>query len=234
MRVPLQSRLWAVAGLAMLLAASTTTHGTASSDVDLTLVLAVDCSYSVDDREYALQMHGLADAMQHPEIISAIGSGPNGRIAVSLIQWSSVGVTQVTLPWRIIDGARASRQFATELRRTPRGVRDGSTSLSTAIDASTFLVLNSPYKGLRSVIDISSDGTNNNGAPPEPARDRTIAAGITINGLVIVDDVFYLKQYFENRVVGGNGHFVIEANDYAAYPEAIFRKLLKEIEWPAA
>jgi hypothetical protein len=32
--------------------------------------------------------------------------------------------------------------------------------------------------------------------------------------------------------VGGQAHFVIPANDYDAYAEAIYRKLLREITGP--
>ena len=59
-----------------------------------------------------------------------------------------------------------------------------------------------------------------------------MADGITINGLTILNEWPTLDTYFESNVVGGTGHFVIPANDYEAYGEAIFRKLLREITGP--
>jgi hypothetical protein len=47
------------------------------------------------------------------------------------------------------------------------------------------LLDNSGYRGLRRVVDVSSDGTNNNGPLLTPMHDEVISAGITINGLPI-------------------------------------------------
>ena len=63
-------------------------------------------------------------------------------------------------------------------------------------------------------------------------RDQLVAEGITINGLTILNEWPTLDTYFENNVAGGVGYFVIPANDYEAYGEAIFRKLLREITGP--
>ncbi len=38
------------------------------------------------------------------------------------------------------------------------------------------------------MIDVSGDGRNNNGRPAEDARDDAVAAGVTINGLPILND----------------------------------------------
>jgi Protein of unknown function (DUF1194) len=50
--------------------------------------------------------------------------------------------------------------------------------------------------------------------------------------LTILNEWPTLNIYFQNQVVGGEGHFVIPADDYAAYAEAIYRKLLREITGP--
>ena len=42
-----------------------------------------------------------------------------------------------------------------------------------------------------------------------------------------------VDKYFERNVRAGPGSFVIIANDYDAYEEAILRKLLREIMGPA-
>jgi hypothetical protein len=63
-------------------------------------------------------------------------------------------------------------------------------------------------------------------------RDRLVAQGITINALTILNEWPTLDIYFQNQVVGGEGHFVIPANDYSAYADAIYRKLLREITGP--
>ena len=179
-------------------AASTVATGQATNDVDLTLVLAVDCSYSVDDGEFTLQMQGLARAFVSHEVAAAIESGPRRRIAVTLVQWAGVGEQRVVVPWTLVANDGSAEKFALMLSQTPRVVGPGSTSISSAIDLSVQATLAAPFRGDRAVIDVSSDGTNNNGGPVEPARDRAVFAGITVNGLVIMSEVFYLDLYFKN------------------------------------
>src|SRR4051795_6694397 len=63
----------------------------ASSDpltVDLALVLAVDCSTSIDAGDFRLQMDGLAAALRHPVLAKAIAGGEHQQIAISLMLWS--------------------------------------------------------------------------------------------------------------------------------------------------
>ena len=88
------------------------------------------------------------------------------------------------------------------------------------------------------MIDVSGDGYNNRGRPVERARDAAVAAGITINGLPIVNDrpnpwggspPRDLNLYFEQRVVGGPGAFIVIAEDYTAFASAILSKLLLEM-----
>jgi hypothetical protein len=55
---------------------------------------------------------------------------------------------------------------------------------------------------------------------------------MTINALVIINEWPTLDKYFMQHVVGGPAHFVIVANDYPAYAEGIYRKLLREIVGP--
>jgi hypothetical protein len=208
--------------------------GQSTTEVDLTLVLAVDCSYSVDDQEYLLQMQGLARALLAEDVLAAIDGGRHRRIAVTLTQWAGVGDVQVVVPWTLIDGKAAATRLARRLAITPRVVGQGSTSISSAIDSGILEIARSPFRGTRAAIDVSSDGFNNNGPPPETARDRAVRADITVNALAILSDFTYLEDYFENHVVGGPGHFVIAARDYRAFAEAIHRKLLKEIDLPSA
>ena len=56
--------------------------------VDLELVLAVDVSLSMDIEEQRLQRDGYVAALRDPEVQKAIASGPNGRIAVTYMEWA--------------------------------------------------------------------------------------------------------------------------------------------------
>ncbi len=76
--------------IALTPSAALKNHSAIAADlaVDMTLVFAIDVSYSVDENEFRLQMDGLAVAFQDPAVHRAIMSGPHQRIAVSVTQWS--------------------------------------------------------------------------------------------------------------------------------------------------
>jgi hypothetical protein len=117
----------------------------------------------------------------------------------------------------------------------------GRTSISAAIDYSMAHLARSPFQASRRVIDVSGDGTNNSGRPVTQARDEAIAAGVTINGLVILSEVPLptnpqhthppggLTAYYENNVIGGPGAFVLEAENFESFGQLMISKLIKEI-----
>lgn len=200
-------------------------------DVDLALVLAVDCSFSVDSREFALQMEGLGRAFLREEVKRAIAQGLRQRIAVAVVQWSDERNQAVTLPWTVIAGGADADALGRKLMAMPRQLAEGGTSISAALRYSAALFPAAP-SAERRVIDVSTDGRNNTGPPLSPMRDRLVAEGLTINGLTILNEWPTLNTYFENNAAGGAGSFVIPANDYDDFGEAIFRKLLREITGP--
>ena len=105
----------------------------------------------------------------------------------------------------------------------------GWTSISGAIDFCTGLLLSCGYVATRRVIDISGDGANNDGRPVTEARDAAVAAGVTINGLPIVEVEPNLEEYYRDNVIGGPDSFVVVARDSGAFGAAVLRKLLVEV-----
>ena len=203
------------------------------TDVDLALVLAIDCSYSVDDREFRLQMDGMAAAFRTPEVQRAIAEGQLGRIAVTVALWSSHKFQSVSVPWTLIAGPADAEKFARIIEKAPRSIPVAGTSVSEAMRFSARLLQAAPVSATRQVIDVSSDGRNNSGAPPQFIRDQLTARGITINALVVPSQEWtVLDKWYERNVVGGPFHFVIVADTYDDYAEAIYRKLLREITGP--
>ncbi|MGI9462730.1 MAG: DUF1194 domain-containing protein [Aestuariivirgaceae bacterium] len=202
-------------------------------DVDLALVLAIDCSYSVDDREFRLQMDGMAAAFRTPEVQRAIAEGQIGKIAVSVALWSSHKFQKVSVPWTIVANPADAEKFARIIEKAPRSIPVAGTSVSEAMRFSAKLLRAAPVNARRQVIDVSSDGRNNSGVAPPLIRDQLAAGGITINALVVPSQEWtVLDKWFERNVVGGPFHFVIIADTYDDYAEAIYRKLLREITGP--
>lgn len=198
---------------------------------DLNLVIAIDCSFSVNAREFQLQVEGIATALLSPEVTAAVASGQHGRIGVTIFQWSGPDIQAVVVPWVVIASPGDATRVAEELRRQPRHTAAGETAIGSALDFATELLDNAPFFAERQVIDIQGDGTStwSRGIPVSEARDRAVAQGITINGLPILNEVPHLNRYFENHVIGGPGSFVEIADDYRAFAEAMKRKLLREI-----
>ena len=106
---------------------------------------------------------------------------------------------------------------------------DGPTSLSGAIDFSARLLRTSGHSARRRIIDVSGDGSNNHGRPATVARDEAVAAAITINGLPILAEEPALDTYYRENVIGGPGAFLVVAEDFESFSDAILRKLTIEI-----
>lgn len=207
-------------------------------DVDLALVLAVDVSRSIDDDEFTLQRQGYAEAFTHPAVIQAIQANPHRRIAVTFVEWAGADFQRVVVPWTVVSDAESGALFSEAIMREPRSFW-GWTSVSGAIDFGMRVLEMNPHTPTRRVIDISSDGVNNSGRASTDARDEAVAAGITINGLVIMNDRptpgFFqmpqppLDEFYRDYVIGGPGAFVIAIDDFSSFAYAIINKLIKEI-----
>ncbi len=200
--------------------------------VDVELVLGIDCSYSVNSDEFDLQMRGLAQAFESTTVQQAIQGSTRGVIAVTVVQWSDGSSQEIAVPWTLVYDADSARQFAQAIRSTPRLTAIGSTSISAMVEIGVALFNANQFAGDRRVIDISADGFNNTGPPMSLLRLFAEKNQVTINGLAIIDDRPELESYFQYRVITGPGAFVITANGYADYGDAIRRKLLREIIKP--
>lgn len=224
-------RVYRAVALTIILVLSATLHadGQARPQVDVALVIGIDCSYSVDAQEFNLQKVGIAQALVSQPVLNAIADGPLGRISIIVVQWSSAQSQIEMVPWTLISGPADATRLARQIANAQRLTADGATSTSAFIDRGRLLLAGGPFTGLRNVIDVASDGTNNNGDPVEAARDRALQAGIVVNGLTIIHEIPWLFHYFRNRVTGGPGSFVITANSYAEFGDAMRRKLEREI-----
>src|SRR5438552_12954152 len=74
----------------------------AGERVDLALVLAVDVSRSIDDKEFELQRQGYARAFMDPRVLHAIRSGPYRGIAVAYVEWAEATAQKLVIDWSVI------------------------------------------------------------------------------------------------------------------------------------
>jgi hypothetical protein len=202
-----------------------------SDEVDLALVLAMDCSSSVDEQEFSLQMEGLGRAFQTADVKAAIRHGKLQRIAVNVVEWSGNNSQAIVMQWTIIANDDDAQSFGEAVEDLPRNLGPGATSISSILRFSDVLLDKAP-PAARRVIDVSGDGPSNIGGEVNAARDRLVDKGITINALAILNEWRNLDLYFQKEVAGGEGNFVVPANDLGAYADAIQFKLIKEITGP--
>lgn len=208
--------------------------------VDLQLVLAADVSRSVDEEEFALQRHGYAAAFRDPRVLRAIRAGQYGRIAVTYFEWSGEESQAIIGPWTVLGDEESAERFAATIEKPPRPFAN-RTAIGTAIDFAHGLFAGSGHDSLRRTIDVSGDGTNTNGRHPIPAREEAVAAGITVNGLVILSPEPLpwnpshthppggLDDYYRRNVIGGPGAFVVVVSDFSTFAYALANKLIREI-----
>lgn len=197
--------------------------------VDLELVLAVDTSGSVDDREYKLQIEGIIQAFRDPAVISAIYGTGRAGIAVTLVHWSSTGENKQIVPWTQINSKETAYDFSSAVAgRTKRHFND-STGIGAVLQYGERLIRRNRFNGRRKSIDVSGDGINNSGIPPDIVRDAVVATGITINGLTILNDQPHLHRYYARNVIGGAGAFVMTVDSYEDIVAGMRAKLLREI-----
>ena len=145
-----------------------------------------DVSRSIDDEEFALERRGYADAIQSQQLIDAISTGPHGAIALSYVEWAGDGEERPVVDWAVIrNQTDASAFVAGMISAGASRAYIGRTAIGTAIDFSLALFAESAFENNRRVIDVSGDGTSNQGCPVTEARDAAVAAGAVINGLAI-------------------------------------------------
>jgi Protein of unknown function (DUF1194) len=208
--------------------------------VDVALIFAADVSRSIDDDEFKLQRQGYAAAVTSPRVLKAIAGGAHGAIAICFIEWSGPEEQEVVADWTVVRDGESAASFAATLLHAPRSFV-GRTSISAALDFSRGYFAKSGVTAERRVIDVSGDGTNNSGRPVLDARAEAIAAGITINGLAIINEhpnpgYFAhtqppegLPEYYRQNVVGGTGGFLLVVKDFKSFGDAITEKLVSEI-----
>jgi hypothetical protein len=210
--------------------------------VDLALVLLTDVSRSMSDREYEMVKDGYKAAFADREVISAILDNSKG-VAVSYVEFSGTGEFIVVKGWDVLTDAASARTFGDAVAIAPR-TSSGNTALAPSIKKAVEMLTADASGAGRRVIDVASDHLWDGGRAAT-VRDAAVAAGITINALPIIDTrpigtfdgrMSYAEwgsergvAFYRNYVIGGPGSFLVEVHDYAAFGEALKRKLLREL-----
>jgi hypothetical protein len=209
----------------------------AEEEVDVLLVLAADVSQSMGVPELTLQRQGYAAGLRAAAVQAAVAAGPCGAVALCYIEWSGAEDQRTLLPWTRVDGPAAAEAAALRIAEAP--LRSGNwTSITGALAAGRQAIAAAPFVAARLVMDISGDGENNQGGPPQRERDAALEAGIVINGLPILrgaaaragsGESSPLEAHYRAAVIGGPGAFMVPSQGFEDFARAIRRKLVMEI-----
>ena len=173
-------------------------------------------------------------------MIAAIQSGPVGAIAVAYMEFASASEVRTVLDWTVIRDQASAAAFAERLVEAPRSFRS-RTAIGAGLERAMDAMATAPFDAERRVIDVCGDGTSNNGPDVAEVRDKAVEAGVTINGLAIINDhpVSWtyahvqppggLANYYRENVAGGVGSFVLEVHDFHSFGVAMTRRLINEI-----
>ena len=191
--------------------------------VDVAIVVSYDRSESIDQGEAEAQIAGLIYTLRHKRFHTAVASGYFRRIALSAIAWSSFTKHELIMPWMQIGNADQAHMAALWLEKfRDRGEQIGhgsQTDVAWGIKLAAEQMHALPWWASKKVINMVGDGISNIGRIASIARDETLAAGITINGLVMARGhaVGIIKDFFRKQVIGGPSSFVQAAKPLSAY-----------------
>uniref|UniRef100_UPI004047C3DA DUF1194 domain-containing protein n=1 Tax=Yoonia sp. TaxID=2212373 RepID=UPI004047C3DA len=195
-----------------------------SNACETALILAIDVSNSIDPSEYRLQTDGLAAALRDPDIIDAM---VRQEAAIAVVQWSGQDRQTVSIDWTRVRTALDAARLAERAQLMPRAFVLSDTAPAEAIMFSMSL-FPQVFDCKNKVIDVSGDGTPNAGAETRDARNAAQRAGITINGIAIESMGLAITNFYKAAVITRNG-FVITARTHREYPDAIRRKIMREL-----
>lgn len=202
----------------------------AHADCRLALVLAVDVSRSIDGDDYVIQTEGLAQALEDDKVRHLI-FGPEGEVALSVYYWSGKGYQDLVQPWVVLTDEAALDAVIAQVRQTPRPEAPLATALGDALRYAADLFYDAPDCE-RLVLDVAGDGRNNESISVARAYEREDFTAITVNALAVGEHEADLLEYFSTELIRGPGAFVEFAPTQGDYPQAIRRKLLRELASP--
>jgi hypothetical protein len=201
---------------------------------DLSLVLAIDSSGSIDDGEYALQIAGYAAAFSDRSVQKAIAAA--GVVDLAVVFWADSDFPFQIVPWHRIGAPVDAMRFAADILATRR-LAIGDTDIGAGLGAALDL-LDLPRRcTTRAVINVSGDGKASISPKRKAgsislsrARAKAADLGVVINGLAILNQEPDLESYYREQLIVGEGAFVMHAVGFDDFARAIKKKILREVE----
>ncbi|MGO8739860.1 DUF1194 domain-containing protein [Rhodoblastus sp.] len=248
--------LWLTSALAICSASRVLAQTAPDAPVDVALIVSVDVSGSVNPQRYRLQMDGVAKALEDPSVAAAILGGPRASIMFTMVEWSERA--KAVIPWTRLASQADITALAARVRRTRRVAGEFTCLAHMMAYVHDLVVPTLPARAGRVVMDVSGDGIDNcDGDDATGARrDELVTAGLTINGLPINEgdpnaplragafrapgrpfenrmlhagEIQTLEPWYRKYVIGGPAAFLLPAQGYGDFSDAIRQKFTMEI-----
>lgn len=222
--------------LALILALALLPTTVRAQDVDAVILTGVDVSGSINATEIALQLDGLAIAMQSGQIQSAIRHGRRKQIGFAVYLWADSGCPLV-VEWRVIaspeDAARIKPEIEARMAEAmAQAAKSSLTDLSKAMECGGGIIAAAPFNADRAVLNIVTNGRDNVGPEGEPGivRQALQAQRIHINAIALPggESIATLAPYLTAYVASPIG-FVLAVSAAEHLTDAWRRKFLGDI-----
>lgn len=176
------------------------------------LVLVVDRSQSIDERELALQRNAYIRLLSDDKVIQALGAAK-----VAIVEFD-------THPEIVVDWSDPATAALAYRHKSPDGPR-GQTGIGGGLTTALALLAG---KSGRLVIDVSGDGRDNvDHVLLAEARAAATSQAIEVNGLAILTrETPEIDRYYSGNVVNG---FVLSVERQADFLDSLKRKLFYEV-----
>jgi len=212
---------------ALLVLTAFTPQSALAVAVDLELALLVDVSGSVSSSEWTTQRDGYVSALTSQAFLDAVTAGNYGQVAITFMYWSGGSQQSTTVGWTLINDSTSAAAFANAIAAAGRPY-SGSTAPGSAINAIVPTFASNGFEGTFQKIDVSGDGSQNDGASTSTAVQNALLAGIDqINGLPIGNQT--LIDWYAANILGGTGAFNQPASTFASFQPALLLKLEREV-----
>ncbi|WP_411847698.1 DUF1194 domain-containing protein [Roseibacillus persicicus] len=192
-----------------------------SVEVDTELLILVDTTRSISNREFDNVMEGIARSFESGPVLDVIGDGAIGSIAASLVFWSGSNEQLTAVSWLEVSDLSSAAQFAAAVRSASRPF-SGQSAIGSAIAYGAGLFgtetgsLANGFESSFQAISFFGDGQDNNTpgrgnreARIRDARDGAIAAGVDeVSAVLLNTRNPQFQSYYEDNVLGSSGETV--------------------------
>ena len=186
--------------------------------VDNELVVLVD-AYAGQDLSFDTVLDGIAQSFERQSFVDSVVSGPNGRIAATVVFFNSNTQTGLTegIPWMELSSSADLLNFASTIR-TLTGAVLGNVNYSNAISEGAALIAGSGNEGTLGQLTFIDDGTgffSQEPAAARTARDAALSSSVDVINAVVYDTqdtLSTIETYYNDNIVGGAGGTLATVN----------------------